>query len=164
MPGIAAIFGAPSSSASDIGLMVDSMMHEPFYDSAMFSSDAQNARIGWTFFKNAAAERMPVWNEANDICLILCGETFDAQRSRDLSSWLQVYENEGFGALEGLNGWFSGLLIDRRGGRIAVFNDRYGINRIYVHESGDGTYLASEAKALLKVLPRSRTLDYQSLG
>ena len=43
-----------------------------------------------------------------------------------------------------------------------VFNDRYGMNRLYFHEKEDGFYFASEAKALLKILPELRQLDLRS--
>jgi asparagine synthase (glutamine-hydrolysing) len=66
--------------------------------------------------------------------------------------------------LERLNGWFSGILVDLREKKIVLFNDRYGLNRIYYHESAEGFYFASEAKALLNVLPQLRQLDMASLG
>src|SRR6266550_2340477 len=45
-----------------------------------------------------------------------------------------------------------------------LFNDRYGVNRIYYHEDARGFYFSSEAKALLKILPGTRQLDFRSLG
>src|SRR6266550_4325964 len=45
-----------------------------------------------------------------------------------------------------------------------LFNDRYGVNRIYYHEDARGFYFSSEAKALLKILPGTRRLDLRSLG
>ena len=46
---------------------------------------------------------------------------------------------------ESLNGLFSGLLIDLRKNKAFLFNDRYGFDRLYFHESGDELYFASEA-------------------
>ena len=34
-----------------------------------------------------------------------------------------------------------------------LFNDRYGMHRIYYHESKDAFYFAAEAKAILAVCP-----------
>ena len=70
----------------------------------------------------------------------------------------------GYGFLEKLNGWFSGVLLDLREQKFVLFNDRYGVNRIYYHEDSRGFYFASEAKALLKILPGTRQLDLRSLG
>ena len=40
-----------------------------------------------------------------------------------------------------------------------LFNDRYGIERLYWFEAGEATYFATEAKALLRVLPQLRAFD-----
>ena len=40
-----------------------------------------------------------------------------------------------------------------------LFNDRYGIERIDWHEADGEFYFASEAKALLRVLPALRQFD-----
>ncbi len=37
-----------------------------------------------------------------------------------------------------------------------LFNDRYGVERIYWHETNDAFYFASEAKALLRSLAGSK--------
>ena len=63
-----------------------------------------------------------------------------------------------------LNGLFSGLLIDRRRRRAFLFNDRYGVERVYVHQTEDATYFASEAKALLRVLPATRSFDDEGVA
>ena len=61
-------------------------------------------------------------------------------------------------------GLFSGLLIDRRQRKVFLFNDRYGMERIYWHENGDAFYFASEAKALLGVLPELREFDREGVA
>jgi asparagine synthase (glutamine-hydrolysing) len=74
------------------------------------------------------------------------------------------YEKDGLRFLEALNGWFSGLLVDRRNRQAILFNDRYGLGRIYCHESSEGFFFSSEAKSLLKVLPHTKRLDERGLG
>jgi len=64
----------------------------------------------------------------------------------------------------GLNGLFHGLLTDRRRGTAMLFNDRYGMHRVYYHESKDAVYFAAEAKAILAVRPELRTPDPKGLG
>ena len=74
--------------------------------------------------------------------------------------WLiRLYEREGEPFVEQLNGLFSGLLIDTRKNRSLLFLDRYGLERIYWHESKDARYFASEATALLRVLPELKSFD-----
>src|SRR5437660_8478760 len=70
----------------------------------------------------------------------------------------------GYEFLEKLNGWFSGVLLDLREQKFILFNDRYGVNRLYYREDARGFYFSSEAKALLKILPATRQLNLQSFG
>src|SRR5439155_1276875 len=51
-----------------------------------------------------------------------------------------------------------------RRGTSTLFNDRYGMHRLYVHQSRDAFYFAAEAKAILAVRPELRTLDARGLG
>ena len=64
----------------------------------------------------------------------------------------------------GLNGRFHGLLTDRNRRTAVLFNDRYGMHRIYYHESKDAFYFAAEAKAILAVCPELRRMDPRGLG
>ena len=86
--------------------------------------------------------------------------------SGDASYLVHLYVAEEMGCefLEKLNGWFSGVLLDLREQKFVLFNDRYGVNRLYFHESAHGFYFSSEAKALLKILPGTRQLNLRSLG
>ena len=45
-----------------------------------------------------------------------------------------------------------------------LFNDRYGMHRIYYHEAKDAFYFAAEAKAILAVRPELRSVDPRALG
>jgi asparagine synthase (glutamine-hydrolysing) len=79
-------------------------------------------------------------------------------------AWLvHFYEDEGNCFFEKLNGLFSGLLIDKRQGKAFLFNDRYGVERLYLYEVKGTTYFASEAKALLRVLPELRAFDQEGV-
>ena len=60
--------------------------------------------------------------------------------------------------------YLDGLILDLRDNKIVLFNDRYGLNRIYYHGDEERFYFASEAKCLLKVLPGLRRLSCASLG
>jgi len=132
---------------------------------------------GWACHEGAFADCLPVWNEKKDICLLFSGEDFadqgdiDALRvrghqfgSEDASYLVHLYEEMGYAFLQRLNGWFSGVLLDLREQKVVLFNDRYGVNRIYYHEDEHGFYFSSEAKSLLKILPETRQLNLRSLG
>src|SRR5947209_6886931 len=107
---------------------------------------------------------MPVWNEKRDVCLVFSGEDFtdrselEKLRARghvfdleNASYLVHLYEEHGVKFLEKLNGGFCGVLADLREEKVLLFNDRYGLNRLYYHENDRGLFFASEAKALLKV-------------
>jgi asparagine synthase (glutamine-hydrolysing) len=119
---------------------------------------------------------MPLQNERGDVTLIFAGEEFPepgtASRLRERGHSVQcngpsylvhVYEEDpSFPA--GLNGRFHGLLMDRKRGTATLFNDRYGMHRIYYHEAKEAFYFAAEAKALLAVRPELRELNPSGLG
>jgi asparagine synthase (glutamine-hydrolysing) len=119
---------------------------------------------------------MPVWNEKKDLVLIFFGENFTDPELFDqlkinhkfdnsnASYLIHLYEEKGIDFLRDLNGWFSGILIDLQRRKIILFNDRYGLGRIYFHENKEAFYFASEAKALLKILPNLRQLDFRSMA
>jgi asparagine synthase (glutamine-hydrolysing) len=47
---------------------------------------------------------------------------------------------------------------------VTLFNDRYGLQRIYYHESKEAFFFAAEAKAILEVCPELRRSDPRGLG
>lgn len=106
------------------------------------------------------------WNGARTIGFALTGEVFSLQHENGtatdhpaVETLLEAYAQDGKSALARFNGWFSLLIIDRRYDRILICNDRYGLGRIYWHGNANRFLFASEAKALLSVLPASRRLD-----
>ena len=81
------------------------------------------------------------------------------------NDWLvHLYEEEGERFFEKLNGLFSGVLIDKRRNQAFLFNDRYGSERIYWCQTRDATYFASEAKAILRVVPETRAFDARGIA
>ena len=178
MPGIVGIIGeGVSQHTTSIKQMVACMRHEPSYTSGTFVHEDLQVALGWTCHPNSFTDCLPIWNESRDVCLIWSGENFadpsDTEHlrsrghvfSQDRAEYLvHLYEEHGAKFLHRLNGWFSGALLDFRELRTIIFNDRYGLGRLYVHETAEATYFSSEAKALLKVLPNVRELDVQSLG
>ena len=179
MPGIAGIItrGCPQKSRDDLKAMIASMTHESFYVTGMYVDEAVGLYGGCVAHPDSFSGSMPVLNEKKDIALIFSGENYLERQSLtnlgvdgqlvDESHpgyLLRMYEMDPKGFLAKLNGWFSGVLVDRREKTILLFNDRYGMGRIYYHEDPEAFYFASEAKALLKVKPELREIDLRSLG
>ncbi len=179
MPGIVGIVSQRpfEECQSLVKAMVSPMKHESFYDSGVYSVPEIGIYAGWVAHENSFGAGQPFFNERRDVVLLLSGECFvDPEIRTDLQqkgheleqaagSWLvHRYEEEGNQFFEKLNGLFSGLLIDKRQGQALLFNDRYGVERIYWRETKGAIYFASEAKAILSVLPETRAFDEQGLA
>src|SRR5882724_843539 len=179
MPGIVGIVSQrpPEQCQSLVKSMASSMEHESFYDSGVYSVPEMGIYAGWIAHENSFAAGQPFFNEQRDVVVLFSGECFVdpetrtglRQKGHDLGqaagSWLvHLYEEEGDQFFEKLNGVFSGLLIDKRRNRAFLFNDRYGLARIYFCETKNATYFASEAKALLRILPELRAFDEEGVA
>jgi asparagine synthase (glutamine-hydrolysing) len=177
MPGIVGLLTRkPRPEAEqDLLRMIDTLRHEKFYVTGVFIDEPLGVYLGWAV-RDSSAHAMPVWNEAKDVGLVFCGEEFPepgtARHLKDrghrveggpLSHLVHLYEEDP-AFLADLNGRFHGLLVDRSRKTVTLFNDRYGMHRIYHHHSKDGFYFAAEAKAILAVRPELRTADPRSLA
>src|SRR6266704_507095 len=179
MPGVAGIISQkpPEECESLVKSMIASMKHEHFYASGVYAAPEMGVYGGWVAHENSFAAGQVFFNEEKDIALLFSGECFVdpetrtglRQKGHDLrqaaGSWLvHLYEEEGDRFFEKLNGLFSGLLIDKRQGKEFLFNDRYGMERLYWHETEEAVFFASEAKALLRVLPELRAFDREGVA
>jgi asparagine synthase (glutamine-hydrolysing) len=179
MPGLVGIIShRPPEECQDLlTSLVGSMEHEAFYTSGMYAAPEMGVYGGWVAHENSFAAGQVFLNEQRDIALLFSGECLaDPETGAELKrkghelaeaagSWMiHLYEEEGDWFFEKLNGLFSGLLIDKRKNKAFLFNDRYGVERIYWHETEDAIYFASEAKALLRILPELRAFDEQSVA
>jgi asparagine synthase (glutamine-hydrolysing) len=156
--------------------MVDALRHESFYEAGTWIDESLGVYVGWIVRKGSLSDAMPLKNEQGDKVLVFAGEEFSepgtARRLRDRghtfdqqnASYLVHVAEEDPTFPKGLNGRFQGLLNDRTHGAVTLFNDRYGMQRLYYHEAKDTFYFAAEAKAILAVRPELRKADYRSLG
>lgn len=163
MPGLVGIVSRDGGRRRALGPMLEAMLHDRRYGSSRLELPGLNAAIGWTCLSAAFAEGQPIWNAERKAGLFLTGETF-AEGPQETSAVLEAYLREGPAFVTRLNGWFSGVILDARAGKVFLFNDRYGLSRIYYASDGGGFYFAAEAKALLAVLPRARRLEPEALA
>jgi asparagine synthase (glutamine-hydrolysing) len=156
--------------------MVKSLCHESFYSCGTWSDPERGVYVGWVARRGSFADGMPIRNEDGQITLFFAGEEFpdptlkqELRKSghqfsdEDASYLVHRYEAE-IDFPKGLNGRFHGIVVDRRQGTATLLNDRFGLQRLYCHESKDGFYFAAEAKAILKVRPELRTIDPRGLA
>ena len=178
MPGIVGLITKmPRERAEkELRRMIQSVTHESFYRTGTWVDESQGVYLGWTVRQSSFADGMPLSNERGDIVLVFSGEEFPepgtARRLKECghaleekkSSYLVHLYEEDASFPAGLNGRFHGLVTDRSRGLATLFNDRYGMHRIYYHESKEGFYFAVEAKAILAVRPELRSVDPRGMG
>src|SRR5438552_14854556 len=155
MPGIAGLIGRQPSDTCQrlVEQMIATMRHEKFYESGTYSAPELGIFGGWTALEGSFADCQPIRSERDDIAMLFSGECFSDRETRAQlkqrghrfddgnASWLVgLYEEKGDSFFEQLNGLFSGLLIDRRQSRAYLFNDRFGMERLYYHESQAGFF------------------------
>jgi asparagine synthase (glutamine-hydrolysing) len=179
MPGIVGILTAQSlpSAPQLLETMLQSMMHEPFYTKASYVDREHGWYTGNISIEGSFASGTPVLSKARSVALVLAGECFTDTQARaalnnhahrsgpcDAGDIVDLYEKEGPGFVKRLNGLVSGIVLDARSGKAVLFNDRYGLSRIYYHQDGSGFYFASEAKALLAAFPHLRKMDLKGVA
>lgn len=178
MPGIVGLITKmPCERAlQQLRRMVDALRHESFYNTGTSVDERSGVYTGWVARANSFSDGMPLRNEKQDVSLVFSGEEYPepgtARRLREKGHGLalegpsylvHLYEEDPtFPA--GLNGRFHGILTDETRGTTTLFNDRYGLQRIYYHEAKDAFYFAAEAKAILAVLPELRSIDPAAMG
>jgi asparagine synthase (glutamine-hydrolysing) len=178
MPGIVGLITKmPRQQAeADLLAMVEALRHESFYEAGTSIDQSLGVYVGWIARKNSFSDKMPLYNERRDNILVFAGEEFPEpgiahrlkERGHTLGENRASYlvhlseEDPTFPAC--LNGRFHGLLTDQTRGTATLFNDRYGMQRIYYHESKEAFYFAAEAKAILAVRPELRRADARGLG
>jgi asparagine synthase (glutamine-hydrolysing) len=179
MPGIVGIVTKklhPEEARKQLSQMLQLMSHESFYTSGSYVFPAHGCYLGWVNHRGSFCDCNPIASPSNEVVLVFAGENFGREASRATrrskdgtagpraSSLLTLYDELGEKFLLELNGWFAGVLVDLRVGKILLFNDRFGVQRVYFHQDQDSLVFASEAKALLSVRPSTRQLDERALG
>jgi asparagine synthase (glutamine-hydrolysing) len=122
---------------------------------------AMNACVGWSLRADGTAPYAPVWNDTHDVVLFQSGEAMVDTKGLTL---LHLYASDGTAGLARLSGSFAGLIVDLRQRAGFLFNDRLGLHRMHVHATPRAFYFATQAKALLAVLPQTRALDNLALA
>jgi asparagine synthase (glutamine-hydrolysing) len=179
MPGIAGIISAaPREIVSrDLDTMLAAMSHEPFYRSGKYIDERLGVYVGWTCQEGSFGDCMPLISHGDNAVLIFYGESFpeagqsirlrskgDDQSSDKARHILTLRATYGDDFIAHLNGWFCGIVIDLRQRIVRLFNDRYGMSRVYYHQGESEFLFGSEAKTILKARPSLRVIDRNALA
>ncbi len=178
MPGIVGLFTRrPRQEAEyELSLMLATLRHHSSYVYGKWTDERLGIYVAWVARPGAFDQTMPLENERRDTVLVFSGEEFPdpgirasiKDRNHEVddsepSYLVHLYEDDpNFPA--SLNGRFHGLLVDRARQFCTLFNDRYGLHRLYYHDTGDTFYFAAEAKAILAVRPDLGRISPRGLG
>src|SRR5687767_2230723 len=170
MPGILGFITRVRSSHEgerQLVTMLETMVHEPFHAHGTYTRPEHGFYLGWVSHPEEFVNWNPVVSASGDKVLIFSGDLLDPASPdgrQHGSALLRLYEQRGERFFADLNGWFAGVVIDLRERSVRLFNDRYGLHRVYVHQDDESFVFASEAKAILSVRPNTRSLNAQALG
>jgi len=178
MPGIVGLVTRMPHERAERELlrMVEALRHEPFYVKGSWLDESLGVYVGWVARQGSFSDGMPLANEEGNAVLVFSGEDHpEAGTPIRLKKLGHAAKPDGPGYLihlyeedptfpVGLNGFFHGLIADRTRGTATLFNDRFGMHRLYYHQSKDAFYFAAEAKAILAVCPELRKINAQGLG
>jgi asparagine synthase (glutamine-hydrolysing) len=178
MPGIVGLITKKPREWAEqqLARMIEPLLHEPFYVKGTWIDESMGAYVGWVARENSFADEMPIRNERGDVTLIFSGEDYPepgtARRLKERghgceesgpSYLVHLYEDDP-NFFKNLNGRFQGLVADRRNSTVTLFNDRFGLQRVYIHEASDAFYFSAEAKSILAVRRELRSVDSRGLG
>ena len=119
----------------------------------------------------------PIYNEDNSVVLLCNGEIYNYQELReqllrqghrfrtrsDVEVLLHLYEEEGAGFLNKLNGQFAFVIYDLKQRQLFLARDHFGINPLYYTVVGDTLIFGSEVKAILEHPLAVREVDLTGL-
>jgi len=179
MPGITGVIRKSHYDRieDEVRVMVKTMRHTNHTTCGQYANRELGMHVGWVAHEGSFSDCMPLVAQGNDVVLIFQGEHYASGDSSSNGSCarntdshtsaahlLDLYLTMGENFFTELNGWFCGLIADYRVKKCILFNDRYGMGRIYIHEGKDEILFASEAKSILKVRPELRGLESAALA
>jgi asparagine synthase (glutamine-hydrolysing) len=179
LAGIAVIMSRenPDACRERLACMLAAMQRGGDGSSGSCCVEEMGMYLGWACPGGSFSDCLPILSGDGSATLVFAGETcpdsgeISALRGKgydvsglDARYLIHLYEDKGIEFVEGLNGWFSGALVDRRKSRCFIFNDRYGMRRLFIHEGKESRYIASRASAILSVVPETREFDPAGLA
>jgi asparagine synthase (glutamine-hydrolysing) len=178
MPGLVGLITRMPRERAEAELlrMVAALRHETSYLSGTWSEESLGLYVGWVERSGPVAGCMPFKNAQGDLVLAFSGEDVsELGRTSRLRQRGNAGEGEGLSYLvqlaennpsfpKCLNGRFHGVLVDKQNGTANLFNDRFGMHRVYYYETKEAFYFAAEAKAILAVRREVRSIDPDGLA
>lgn len=148
--------------------MMQTVRHPGLYEEGTWEDQSLGVYCGWTARAGSFPRGLPLRSPNGQRTLLFAGEEFTAppetSQEVDQGGYLAALCESDADFPAGLNGRFQGLAVDHRRSTANLFNDRFGLQRLYYHEANNAFYFAAEAKAILAVRPELRRFQPRSLG
>jgi asparagine synthase (glutamine-hydrolysing) len=154
-----------------VDAMASAMQYETFYACRRYESAPIGIWAGWVGPADAADTRGAVSSRFARVTLLAAGEPRLAEAAPAPSAAVPepmriigAYNQMPDAFPRCLAGQYAGVLIDERRESGILFNDRIGMERLFVYEDDRTFCFASEAKAILAAIPRARAFDLQGVA
>jgi asparagine synthase (glutamine-hydrolysing) len=180
MCGFVGCFDLRAARAAEPDLLVsmaDTLLHRGPDSSGYFAEGPLGLGFRRLSIIDLAGGDQPLYNEDRSLVLVCNGEIYNHRELRrelerkghsfrtnsDVEVLLHLYEEEGTGFLNRLNGQFAFALYDRRRKRLFMARDHFGINPLYYTVADGVLIFASEIKAILAHPSVERAVDLTGL-
>lgn len=177
MPGIFGLIDKKSGAQSSenfsfvaaLKTMAKVMRYEPWYVSMTYDYRELGVYLGYVGHSGSG----PIEDRQKGLSLFLSDVvTADAeekaivrgQKGEQGSRILNHYEQVGDRFPDIISGLSAGVLVNEKHQNCFLFNDRLGVERLFLYEDDKRVVFASEAKAILAVIPETRDFDPVGLG
>lgn len=176
MPGVFGLFSKMNKESEEssalclerLDAMTSAMRYESLYVQRQFVCRDLGAYVGWCG-PIVRSARLAL-DRRDGLSVLLSGEPIcgvAAERGGAESQSLNIldlYLRTGEDFIFHINGSFSGILIDKRAGHWFIFNDRFGVERLFFYEDDSCAAFSTEAKAILEAFPKTRSFDPEGVS
>lgn len=157
--------------------MTNTLVHRGPDSPGYFTEDGVGLGFRRLSIIDLAGGDQPIYNEDESLVLMCNGEIYNYRELRetllaqghtfrtnsDVEVLLHLYEEDGIGFLNKLNGQFAFVIYDRPKRRMFLARDHFGINPLY-YTLSDGVFIfGSEIKAILEHPLAPREVDLTGL-
>lgn len=176
------IYGIVAFDGCDVSIeaadaMRDTIRHRGPDDAGRYHEPGLVMGINRLAIVDVEGGRQPIFSEDGSLVIVYNGELYNHPdlRSRlierghifrthtDTETVLHAFEEYGPACLDRFNGMFAFAIWDRRSKRLFIARDRLGIKPLYIARLPQGLAFASEAKALVTIVPGGPRPDWQAL-
>ncbi len=160
-----------AQTVAQLSAMLETMTRGPADAISIRRFPALGCCLGWISTNEAGGEADSTILETRQAVLLVAGEHFASRGPvrpqtdrRSALTQLAADRRNRRRILRELNGWFAGVLVDVEAGTIALFNDRFGLRRVYYSRNSHAFACATEAKAVLAVQAGAPVFSPEALG